>query len=69
MTICLFIIVNIYTPVGTDGEFTVARNIKLTAVDLFSDLEIEVPYVDTSSFTKFDPDNNNKNFQQWKYCS
>lgn len=42
---------DIYTPVGTDGEFTVARNIKLTAVDLFSDLQIEVPYVGTSSFT------------------
>ena len=42
---------DIYTAVGTDGEFSVSRNIKLTAVNLFVDLEIEVPDVDTSTFT------------------
>lgn len=41
---------DIFTPIGTDGDFSVSRNIKVTAVDLFSDLEIDVLTLDTSSF-------------------
>ena len=41
---------DIYEAIGTDGNFRVTRNIKITAVDLFSDLEIEVLDIDTSKF-------------------